>query len=88
MPCTAERCVHEYVLCFEFECFEALGEQDRCMPIFACHSAHALRLAVEQRQVGFRIDLLVALRVPDLEVARVAYQHDVFVDARRLAQLA
>ena len=42
MPCPAECCVHECVLRFEVRVFEALGEQDGCVPIFFCHFAHAL----------------------------------------------
>ncbi len=41
MSCAAERCVHEDVPWFECESFEALGEQDRCVPVFVCHAAHA-----------------------------------------------
>ena len=90
MSCPAECCVHECLLCFKVRVFEALGEQNRCMPIFACHFAHALRLvalmglAKQLAKVNISINLVVALRVPNFEVTRVAHEYHIFVYANRL----
>lgn len=79
MSCKAECCIHERRVRFELQLFEALGLQDRNMPIFACHFAHALRLVVlmglakQQAKVNISINLVVALRVPNFEVTRVAH---------------
>ena len=85
MSCAAERCVHERLVRFECELFEALGEQYRDMPIFVCQGGPPLH-----QQAG-DVDLvehLVAARfAPDLEETRVAHDDDLTVDGGLLAQI-
>ena len=83
----AERCIYERVLWFKLQLFETLGEQDRDMPIFACHFAHVLGLVEQLGKIHAVAELVPTLCVPDLEVIGVANQHDVLLQVGGGAQL-
>lgn len=85
----SECCIHERVVWLKCELLEALGKEDRDMPVFACHrsSIPNLGLLVEVESKSLQLKLFPTLSVPDLDVLAITDDGDVRRQTSALALL-